>query len=52
MIHLLDRNGRQVGIFHGAEFLPLNLVLYINGLTNEHPDHEPAGLLDRVLGWF
>lgn len=52
MIHLLDRDGRQVGIFHGSEFQPMNLVLYINGLTNAHPHAEPASLLDRVLGWL
>lgn len=52
MIHLLDRDGRQVGIFYGDAFLPLNLVLYINGLTNAHPAPEPPGLLGRVLGWF
>ncbi len=51
MIHLIDRSGRQVGIFHGADFLPVNLVLYINGLTNAHPHSEP-GLLDRLFGWL
>lgn len=50
MIHLLDRQGRQVGIFHGHDFLPLNMVLYINGLTNAHP--EPVSRLERLLGWF
>lgn len=51
LIHVLDRSGRQVGIFHGADFLPLNLVLYINGLTNAHP-HSKPGLLDRLFGWL
>lgn len=51
LIHVLDRSGRQVGIFHGADFLPLNLVLYINGLTNAQPHSEP-GLLDRLFGWL
>jgi protein SCO1/2 len=50
MIHLIDRQGRQVGIFHGDSFLPLNLVLYINGLTNAHP--PPVGPLEQLLGWF
>ncbi|SFP84249.1 SCO family protein [Tranquillimonas alkanivorans] len=52
MIHLLDRDGRQVGIFHGSGFQPMNLLLYINGLTNRHPTPEPAGLLERMLGWL
>ncbi|RKF15333.1 hypothetical protein D6850_10970 [Roseovarius spongiae] len=51
MIHLLDRGGRQVGIFHGSEFLPLNLVLYLNGLTNAHPQPEP-GVFERLFGWL
>ena len=40
-----------VGIFHGADFEPLNLLLYINGLTNAHPHEEPS-ILQRVIGWF
>ena len=51
MIHLLDRDGRQVGIFHGSEFLPLNLVLYINGLTNAHPHPDPS-VFERLFGWL
>ncbi len=51
MIHLLDRAGRQVGIFHGSDFQPLNLVLYINGLTNAHPHPEP-GLFERLFERF
>ena len=39
------------GIFHGADFEPLNLLLYINGLTNAHPHEEPS-ILQRVIGWF
>lgn len=51
MIHLLDRKGRQVGIFHGTDFQPINLVLYINGLTNVHPHPDP-GLFERWFGWL
>ncbi len=51
MIHFLDRKGQQVGIFHGSEFVPLNLVLYINGLTNAHP-HPESGMFQRLFGWL
>jgi protein SCO1/2 len=51
MIHLFDRKGQQVGLFHGSEFVPLNLVFYINGLTNAHPHPEP-GLFERLFGWL
>ena len=50
-VHLLNRKGQQVGIFHGADFEPLNLLLYINGLTNAHPHEEPS-ILQRLIGWF
>tara|TARA_R100000365_G_C2739214_1_gene68067 strand:- start:497 stop:1135 length:639 start_codon:yes stop_codon:yes gene_type:complete len=50
-VHLLNRNGQQVGIFHGADFKPLNLLLYINGLTNAHPHVEPS-YWQRLIGWF
>jgi protein SCO1/2 len=50
MVHVIDRGGRSAGIFHGAGFGRVNMVLYINGLTNAHPP-EP-GLLDRILGVF
>jgi protein SCO1/2 len=32
--HVIDRGGRFAAKFHGLRFDPLNLVLYINGLTN------------------
>ncbi len=51
MIHLLNREGQQVGIFHGSEFRPLNLVLYINGLTNAHA-HDDPGLFERLFWWL
>lgn len=38
--HVIDRGGRFAAKFHGLRFGPLNLVLYINGLTNA-PD-RPA----------
>lgn len=50
MAHVLDRGGRHAGIFHGPGVGRINMVLYINGLTNAPPP-EP-GLLDRLLGAF
>lgn len=47
MIHVIDRRGRHAAIFHGADFARVNLILYINELTNA-PPQEP-GLLDRIF---
>lgn len=52
MLHLFDREGRHVAIFHGNDFVPLNLLMHMNGLTNAHPHQAPEGLLDRVKRWF
>lgn len=32
--HVIDRDGRFAAKFHGLRFDPLNLVMYVNGLTN------------------
>jgi protein SCO1 len=34
--HVIGREGRLRANFHGLEFEPTNLVVYINGLTNAH----------------
>jgi protein SCO1/2 len=34
--HIIDRNGRFAAKFHDLKFDPVNAVLYINGLTNNH----------------
>ncbi|MET4735696.1 hypothetical protein ABIE64_004442 [Thalassospira sp. MBR-102] len=34
MVHIIDRNTRHAGIFHGTGFKQINLILYVNGLTN------------------
>ncbi len=39
---VIDRGGRLAGGFHGLDFEPLNMVLYINGLTNA-PRQEGDG---------
>ncbi|MGK8236776.1 cytochrome-c oxidase [Roseovarius sp. MS2] len=49
MIHVIGRGGRHAAIFHGADFSHVNLILYINELTNSAPPSEP-GLLDRLFG--
>lgn len=50
LVHIIDRGTRHAGIFHGPDFGRINMVLYINGLTNAPPP-EP-GLLDRLFGAF
>lgn len=55
MAHVIDRNGRQAGIFHGAEFQKTNMTLYINGLTNNvHARKPPAnnGWWEWLKGMF
>lgn len=39
--HVIDRNGRWAANFHGLRFAPVNMVLYINGLTNDVRLPEP-----------
>lgn len=48
--HVIDRRGRHAGIFHGTQFGHVNMILYINGLTNTRPP-EP-GLWDSLLEAF
>ncbi|MEX2450303.1 MAG: SCO family protein [Rhodospirillales bacterium] len=43
--HVIDRGGVWRANFHGLRFDPLNLVLYINGLTHAAgPDKAPKGI--------
>lgn len=37
---VIDRNGRLAAKFHGLDFDPLNMVLYVNGLTNKASSHD------------
>ncbi len=46
MAYVLGRGARSAGIFHGADFDRINMVMYINGLTNAH--QPKPGLLDRI----
>ena len=53
--HVIDRGGRFAAKCHGLRFEPLNLVLYINGLTNApYRPSKPteAGWWGRVKGLF
>ncbi len=45
--HVIDRRGHWRANFHGLQFVPVNLVLYINGLVNEHGRPPP-----RTKGWW
>ncbi|WP_244619996.1 SCO family protein [Mesorhizobium sp. NFR06] len=46
--HVIDNEGRWRANFHGLNFAPINLVTFVNALTNnvEHPHAEPDE------GWF
>ncbi|MHA1523881.1 MAG: SCO family protein [Alphaproteobacteria bacterium] len=54
--HVIDKHGQWRANFHGMEFDPLNLVLYLNALTNENLDdgHPPAptGIWQRIKSLF
>lgn len=36
LVHVIARGNRHAGIFEGALFRQINMILYVNGLTNEH----------------
>lgn len=50
--HVIDRDGHWVANFHGLRFEPVNLVLFVNALTNQHgeaPRHtEKQGFWSRL----
>jgi protein SCO1/2 len=52
--HILDRDGRWQANFHGLEFEPTNLVLYINALTHEHgkEGHPEESWWTRIRNLF
>jgi protein SCO1/2 len=55
---VIDREGRWRASFHGLEFNPTNLVVYVNALVNDvhEMQHEEAlpqlSLWQRILSWF
>jgi protein SCO1/2 len=52
--HVIDREGRWQANFHGLEFEPTNLVLYINALTHPHAQkgHASPSWWDRIVNLF
>jgi protein SCO1/2 len=46
--HVIDKEGRWRANFHGLDFAPINLVTFVNALTNniERPHHE------QETGWW
>ncbi len=36
LVHVIARGSRHAAIFEGSAFRHINMILYINGLTNEH----------------
>lgn len=53
--HVIDQDGRLRARFHGLKFEPINLVTYVNALTNwaqkPHPHREP-NLWDKLKSFF
>jgi protein SCO1/2 len=54
--HIIDRVGRWRGNFHGLNFRPTNLVVYVNALVNDV--HRPGdsehrqSIFQRIRSWF
>ncbi|MFQ6242702.1 SCO family protein [Sinorhizobium meliloti] len=51
--HVIDQDGRLRARFHGLNFEPVNLVVFVNALTNRthkpHPHPEP-GFWEKLKG--
>jgi protein SCO1 len=49
--HVIGREGRWRANFHGLEFEPTNVVVYINGLTNAHGSegHPEPSWWERIF---
>jgi protein SCO1/2 len=53
--HVIDPEGQWQANFHGLEFDPTNLVVYVNALVNDagrSHAHEPQSLWEAIRGWF
>ncbi len=46
--HIIDRGGRWAANFHGLRFKPVNLALYINGLSNKQ---RPSRGVEKPSLW-
>lgn len=52
---VIDQDGKERARFHGLKFKPVNLVLYVNALTNKPQKphgHGAQSVWDKVKGWF
>ena len=49
---VIREDGRLVARFHGLKFQSLNLVKFINALTNDHHPHVEPSFWDRLKAWF
>ena len=52
--HIIDREGRWRANFHGLQFKPSNLVVYVNALTNAHAPqrHPEPSWWDKIRSLF
>jgi protein SCO1/2 len=50
--HVIEKGGRWAANFHGLRFESVNLVLYLNGLTNTPPKHPELNIWDKMKGLF
>lgn len=53
--HIIDKEGRWRANFHGLRFAPVNLVTFVNALTNEYDqahDHAEKSWWDDVWDFF
>jgi len=52
--HVIDREGSWRANFHGLKFDPVNLVLYVNALTNAHghEGHPEQSWWDKIRSLF
>ncbi|MER9341612.1 SCO family protein [Mesorhizobium sp. M0601] len=52
--HVIDKEGRWRANFHGLDFAPVNLVTFVNALTNgvERPHHEQETGGEPDEGWL
>jgi len=49
--HIIGKFERWQGNFHGLEFQSVNMLMFVNALTNDYDKPQP-GFWDRVWRWF
>ena len=50
--HIIGKFGRWQGNFHGLEFQSVNMLMFVNALTNDYDKPQEPGLWDRIWGWL